>query len=716
MATCYECKFFIKDEKDPLKGLCRGVEVNASRDKIECPQQSFQKKLIPWLIPEYKNLLDNLKKNVEEYYSEKVDKELFTLHDLSHCESVEKMAKVLVTKGPVILSSLERFILSCASWTHDIGMNTEAAKAYFANAISGSNPTEFMKFRRKEHHNISCWKLQKDCIRLFSIQEDQDKFKSAFVKSLSRAISLVIQYHRKIEDIRVCPKIIYIKSESVRIQLLAGIFRLADTLHKDISRFDSNLYAILQIASFDRVSRLHWLKSFVVSNIHLNENAQTITIGMDLPDFSQFDDLVKPMETQEKQKVKRDWTNRVRNLEYIITSDIEEDLVVVNEIFSRHGMPTYVNVDIQVSYIRGFDREYLSEIDSVLSELDILFSPNTSKVIKRSLDSLKTLSLTRFDTTEQFNSSFAQLLGYLEEIHSHRPCHVGLSNIIYLLRPLLNDRKVDKPKRLCNLVTEIDKYRRDAEKRIIDKVGEIIPADTKNIILIGFSSTIMSLLNEFALHGSSKKDQGSPVNIFVLECATKRRLGHSNLIEYNDGIHFATEIGKLGFFRVHIIPDIGLATLINKNNISEISSANSMVLFGANGIDYESGDCGHTSGHLSVAIMAKHSGIPVKIIADSFKIGRIDWKTEAEREGAWLVTQNKFVEELSNNRVKLINLREDRIPKGLLWEIHTDNSCIIFKKGVGDECDPEEVNISELKNHSEYLINKFIKIRDNNFN
>ena len=160
------------------------------------------------------------------------------------------------------------------------------------------------------------------------------------------------------------------------------------------------------------------------------------------------------------------------------------------------------------------------------------------------------------------------------------------------------------------------------------------------------------------------------------------------------------------------MPDIGLSTLLKAYDISNERAFKTMVLFGANGIDQENGDCGHTSGHLSVAIIANYFGIPVKIVADSFKIGRINWKPSAKRKGYWLATQKKYIEELLDNHVETMNLREDRIPRSLLWEIHTDKSSIAFRKKFDESFSDNENELQRLGKYSEELRKDFVKQRD----
>ena len=694
MAKCKECKFYQEDPADVNFGFCKGNRVSGESAARNCPLKSFQRRIKDWLVAPYDNLFENLRKNAQNYFHNKIDDDLYTLHDVSHCINVEKMVKVLVSKAQIDFSALERFILSCASWTHDLGMNKDIAKEYFGNINIFGNQDNALRYRRNEHHNSSSWFVCNRYNILFGIENADELLLSAI-----RIVSTLIQYHRKTENILTCQEMTTVRGEVVRTRLLAAIFRLADTLHKDVSRFDPDVYAMIQLSGSHRASRLHWLKSYVVSNIHLDEYEQTISVQISLPDFHEFIELDDREDIRKTSHFIRNWNEHIRNLQYIISTDIEEDLVIVNQVFSTNGMPTYVKINTPVDYIRGYHKKYFSDIVGMLSELDILFSPNTSKVISQAITSLINHYEGTFEDEKKYHNLSSQILNYLRDVYEDRPCHVGLGKIIKLLHPYEKGKESDS-KNLSIMLNKIDNHRKDAITKICNKADTIIGNNIKRIILIGYSSTAISILNQLSHLRNREKDN---IEIIVLECSPKRRLGHSNVIEYNDGIHYANEIGKLDFYKVQIWPDIGLASLLcDEIEKDQEMAKSSLVLFGANGIDQTCGDCGHTSGHLSVAIIANHFKIPVIVVADSFKIGEITWNTSAERKGDWLLTQNKYIEELRNNYVEIKNYREDRIPVNLIWGIHTEDDYLEFKNienesGLFEKAQISFRNIVKLK-------------------
>ena len=281
-----------------------------------------------------------------------------------------------------------------------------------------------------------------------------------------------------------------------------------------------------------------------------------------------------------------------------------------------------------------------------------------------------------------FASQLQQFLKYLNEIHKNRPCHVGLRKIIDLLGLLPDGDNGDTVRRkITAVVNGIEEFRVEAVDKILERANEIVAKGITDIFLIGFSETITRLLEKIAQTQPERKHK---MSIYVLECATKRRLSHSNLIEYNDGIHYATEIGKLDFYHISIIPDLGFATQLQSQRQEREDRAlrkTHLVLFGANGIDEDTGDCGHTSGYLSVAIVAKEFEIPVKVLADSFKFGHVDWHSGERRKSEWLTTQRKYVEQLESVHVDRINLREDKFPARLVEQIFTEDHTLMFESG-----------------------------------
>jgi len=651
---------------------------------------------IEWVEAPYDVPFKNLKNNVGEVLK-RFDQQLFTLHDANHCRHVERMVKAILVKAMertnMELSPLERFLLFSAVWVHDVGMDDKIAEEYFKTMMGEA----LLDRKREEHHYISAWYLLKYYEEIFSKPTKiLDKLHYDLERYV-RSIAVIIRYHRKIESLDTCPKTDYIKGEIIRLRLLSAILRLADTLHIDSTRVDPNLYAMVQIAAFDRAARLHWLKSFFVSNVHINPETQTISVTLDLPDHNLFAGYVgksKSPTMGDIWKLPKKIDEQIKNLEYIINSDIKEDLVAVNKIFTDYKIPTYVRVKIQRRVVPGFSIDAYNEFVSLLSELDMLFSPYTSKVIKRALECLRSFQKHDFkNRIENFQSQLRQMLVYFDQILAKRPCHLGLRKIRDLVELVQRDLNRCLPShpnpgeligsfqaKLGQIANLIENSMDSAKEKIAGKCKEVIGEEAESIFLFGYSSTVLKLLGKMAVKEPHARNR---LKIFVLECSGKRKFTHSNLLEYNDGLRYAIDISKLGYKKVFIIPDTAFPSLLNMGatatDISQVvreieppDPGRSVVLFGTNGID-ENGDCGHTSGHLMVCIIAGYFKVPVKVVTHSFKIGTIPWNLQARREGDWLTTQPNLVEDMRDSGVQLFNPREDKIPFNLVSEIYTES-------------------------------------------
>lgn len=617
---------------------------------------------------EYRVYYEKVKTLVDEL-SQKSSTDFFTIHDSTHCLAIEKIVDMLLSKCKSFsLTDLEKFLLLVSIWSHDLGMFDAIAKEYFTEmGVTNSYTNQ----KRKIHEEISAWYLSKKYETIFfkTINKNfEDQIMKRDLKVCIDIVNQLIKFHRRSTKIDNCPECIYFNDEIVRTRVLACILRLGDTLHIDYSRFNKELYDILQIGDFDRSARLHWLKSYVVQNVFLDADNQTVYINIGLPELKD-------------EKYENEWEDEIKKLEFIIKTDIHEDIVAVSETFRKYSLPVYLIVKTNTNQIPGFDKNMREEILGILNDIDIIFSPNSSKIIKKALDSISSLSRMKFDDDEKFYKHLKQLIDHLKKIHEDRPCHVGLLKIITELDtiniPATKDKikLIDEDKnKLSKYVDNIKKMRGDAEQTILDTAskGEYLK-EINNIFVLGYSDMVMNFLKGYYKIKAELKDN---VHIYVIEGGSKRRYSVDNVLEYSDGIHYAIQLSKYGFSKVNIIPDVTFASILNLGKYTNdgCKKSNSIVLLGANGIDFDKGSCGHSSGHLAVATTAKYFEIPVIVIADTFKTGKIIWNLSAERNTDWLTTQKNYLDEIKEMNIHLLNYREDEIPKDLITAILSEKT------------------------------------------
>lgn len=624
-----------------------------------------------WITDEYAEFFDNIVKFVKDISDVERGIRYFTPHDSSHCYSVENIVKDLVKKSKVKLNNLEKFILLSSVWTHDLGMVSKIAKEF----SPGASIVEL----RDKHDEISTWYLNNRYKEIFGLEDRSDdivgKDRKSRVERYIKTINLVIKYHRRKEDINNCPLERYIENDQVRARLLACFLRFGDTLHVDLSRFDKEYYDILQIGNFDRIARLHWLKSFVVSNIYLDDKSETIFINIDLPEFKGED--------------KKDFEEGYEKLSNIIKEDIQEDLLNVNDTFRNYNLTCYNAVKPLVNLIPGYSVHEQNDILDVINDIEILLSPSDSKVVKKAISSIKSICRTEFETYEFFYNQTEQLIQHLKTIYNSRPSHVGLGKIIKEMEVIFRDnfernmnaipaaQITELQQIIDDKINEIDRIRTMSEEQVYDQCASHLK-EIKNLFVCGISDMVTNFIDKYSKL-SSGSDFKNDVNIYVLEFGGKRRFLNHNIVEYNDGIQYSIQLRKKGFRNVTLMPDTSFASCINtllENGDIEYGrdkgekqkcAKNTLVLFGANGID-EKGNVGHTSGHLMVAIVADYFNVPVKVVASHFKKGEIDWKLSAEtqRKGFWLTGQKNILQELDNYNIELTNYAEDKVPSELI--------------------------------------------------
>lgn len=562
---------------------------------------------------------------------------------------------------------MEKFILLSAVWTHDLGMVDTIATEHFKSG----NADE----RRERHDEISACHLKKHFKTIFGLIEKaetpEDKDKQSSVQRYVHTINTISKYHRRKEDVNKCHKELFVENEEVRARLLACFLRLGDTLHVDFSRYDKEFYDILQIGNFDRIARLHWLKSYVVSNIHVDDKKETIVINMDLPDY-------KSMHNIDKNELDEGYGK----LSSILKEDIFEDIIDVNETFREYNLTCYTAVKPIINLISGYDKKDSTEIFGIINDIEIILSPNDSKVNTKAIKSI--ISLCKVDFSEHGSSAYEVFHNYTEQVIEHltnisniRHCHVGLKRIIATIEKIFEENftdgiengesDLDKIKTLQDIISdEIEKISEEIEeyeREVWDQCEEVLKG-RKHIFVCAFSEMVSNFLNEYSERDKDEKFKDI-VNIYVLEYGGKRRFLRNNVNEYNDGIFYSIHLKKMGFKNINLMPDTSLASCINYLKEEEtINTENTVVLMGANGID-DKGYCGHSSGHLMVAIVAKYFEIPLKVISNKFKEGTIEWNLSELRRGNWLTGQKNRLEELDDHGIILKNYLEDKVPKAL---------------------------------------------------
>ncbi|MEO5378326.1 MAG: hypothetical protein H7832_11180 [Magnetococcus sp. DMHC-6] len=633
---------------------------------------------------QYAKILNKVTELIKNLSASSNSMDYFTPHDDSHCLSVEKMVNLLIEKCDISLTDTEKFILYLSVWTHDVGMLENIAKTIMNRSYS-------VEERRDKHDEISAKFLNED--PTFKKIFTDENISEGLFKAFTNNINIISKFHRRANHIIECPKERYIDDAIIKSRLIASLLRLGDTLHVDTSRFNKKLFSLLQFGNFDRLARLHWLKSYIVSSIYLDEFSGTVVVLVDLP---------APKDEKDEN------AEQVERLKNIIKDNILEDLIETKVVFKEYKLDFFDTVEVRIHSCPGYSDNERNDIIGIMNDLDIILSPNTSRVMRKAIESIRSIIDIKYDKYEIFYNQLNQLLINLNRISESKPCHVGLKKIIKKFSLIFTQFQKPQDRINNNIIEEYNKLlselisdlERDSginikyEKNSIhypeishrnNSERKVNLSQIKYIFLFGYSEMVIDFLY-------ANRMISDEVYIYVFECSGKRKFSITNNIEYNDGIKYATELAKKGFKKIHLLPDTSFASLLNDPNIisefnpniidKRINDKNSILLFGTNGIDHDE-SCGHTSGHLmmiNTANTVKDNGIPVIIIASRFK--KVDqgdtivWKPELKREGNdWLSGDKNYIKELEKHNIKIINYKEDEIPADKIFNIIYMEDC-----------------------------------------
>jgi hypothetical protein len=207
------------------------------------------------------------------------------------------------------------------------------------------------------------------------------------------------------------------------------------------------------------------------------------------------------------------------------------------------------------------------------------------------------------------------------------------------------------------------KEAREDRLKMLQTFTKSILADYGSILLFGYSTLVIKSL-EAVEDGIVENGIKKKTTIYVCLGGNRSQYSGTNELTYCDGIEYASQIRRIGYDEVYVVPDILVGNLISRPLVSK-------VIFGANGVDVESGRFGHTAGHLTIADLAHLYRIPVYVIVDSYKFGVMDHKPELERDTPWITGDGKALSKLEG--VKRFNPREDTVDGDRLYALVTDH-------------------------------------------
>ncbi|NTW83240.1 MAG: hypothetical protein HGB36_07715 [Chlorobiaceae bacterium] len=644
-------------------------------------------------------------------------------------------------KETFLINKWERLFLYFCAWSHDIGMLEAFYEPYYKGKGKELPQPKEIRDQHDKISNYMCKEIMYEIFceiisqikdiniqqcsdynfiseneifesverirQYFSAEERQSELKE-FIRSLIYIINLVSLYHRRAENIATCPKVRtlhkWVESGPIRTQLLAAIFRLSDALSVDRTRFhDRRFDEFRNYGNFDAESRLHWIKSFVVSSIELKDSEHEIEIQIDVP-YQWRGDFEK-----------KDWEERINNLAIFIKEDLNEDVISVSKILYENNFPLFLDIKSIIHTIPTL--EYENEIWEVLNDLVVSSSPNTSRLIVSTIVEIEE-HVKKMEEDNYAGKTEAEVQDYIEkninaikEQLEKRPCHLGLikiKNILEAISKYNNDSvdilKIDKRYLkvvfLDALVRTVKFQRQETEKNAKNIINELQEINgCTDIILYGFSQLVSNVIRSI----SEKTLQN--IIIHILECRTKTTVSRTNRLIYHDGVRYAKylreEIGLANETLIKIYPDSYCGTLMSemKNSFNNNVKKLPVVFFGANAVNTDFSIV-HSMGHLTVAEIAKKNIIPVIVIADTMKVGKINHSISERNKDYWLTNDRDFINNLQMHKIGLSNPNEDVISSDCIDKIVLIDQQKVINHEMNKDCMIEYEN----KFYEEYKV------------
>lgn len=544
------------------------------------------------------NKLNFIRDKVRNLWKRRTGPPWYTFHNASHSEKVEEMLYELIPTGnPVNFSPEEWFHLVASAWLHDIGM--------ILNLFGKDEDFEEVR----ETHDIRSARY---------ITENRKDIDLDIYEA--EHIAEICMYHRKKYDIADCIE----KVGDIRKRLLAAYLRLADAIHIDATRVDEGMYNLLVSTGMPWESRFHWLKSMWVQSIRPDPSNNIICVSVsDVPESSPKKGL----------------------LPRLVYDEIYEELNSVKEVLILGKISYFLDIKLEPTEIK-LNLEVCNELEELLCNIELESTGSASQAAERVINNIIRMTERDIDSYQAIQTYKRQI----ENVFKARQCHILIKKVLEIIQDAMQDKELSEDERRAR-VNKIKaglvafKETRDANISALVKNAKPFLLDYGSILLFGYSIMVLKVLESL----SSNVKQKTP--IYIAECRGKTQYNHDNEIIYCDGLTYANDVSELEFTNITIIPDICIGNLMARGLISK-------TILGANGIDL-SGKSGHTVGHLAIVDLAKLYKVPVYVIADTAKFGKVRWNAELERDVHWLAGDRKTLAQLEQKNIRMMNPRED---------------------------------------------------------
>lgn len=562
--------------------------------------ETDEKKYWVWLDEILGCSLERIKEKVKALYEDPDNRPLpfYTSHEASHCRAVEDLIHHLIPfEKYTALTVLERFFLLAAAWLHDIGMLSTVSDIVWGEKLG---PDEI----RRRHHETSALFIRDHPHRCGVSEADRH-----FLADLCR-------YHRRCVDLHLAPEKLGAGHKEHRFRLLAAYLRLADALQVDHGRAPDRLFALCLAYNIPPETKLHWIKSRLVSSIVPDAENHLITVQFQKPGPADF----------ERFRLDPRWVEpKIDAVIHYVLDELRDELASVMYTLTSGAITFYLDIREVDAY--GVGAMTMNHLMPLVLNHDVLVWPSASRVMEMILIDLAEIAgyqlrneqapqrMEGFRALGEIGENIRRFLGLLEQdVRSHRAGHLGIRSLLEQCRPLL-DVDLFTPETFIRLLD--DRYqhqrqhRRNIRVRASDCGKEIpLPDGECNLLLFGYSELVIKALCGFRdrlakkrgldprkIYGSeAEMELSCRFRLFICEGQPKTHTACQDRLLYHDGISYALALRRRNFTNLVILPDIILSSVLGRHRLDYL-------LVGANGFTAEV--FLHSAGHGSVIHMLR---------------------------------------------------------------------------------------------------------------
>jgi translation initiation factor 2B subunit (eIF-2B alpha/beta/delta family)/predicted transcriptional regulator len=629
---------------------------------IELKEEKYKQKLKR--IKEIINQIQNQSRSCIVPYSP---------HDTSHSEKLEALLDNFFPDKEIdtvnkVFNDKEKFLLLGAIWLHDVGMYPQLCpNDPNPNSLSRDELEEWEReVLRKTHHERSEKYILENWENLnLENGEAQD-------------LALICKYHRKSQNMPAYT--------DEKVRLIIAYLRLLDALHIPDRPSKDKLSQLRTYLAYkmDPISKSHWYKSFYVAGVELLPDELELSIKFILP------------ERWSKNNGKEKMSPLVRT----IMTDIRDELDAVKDILVKskvkYSLPAYMRVtyDFKLTPLLPKEIDELESLLAIIELFDPTIAPNSSELINIVLDGIeRCVDINKLDSSIETLNAYQRDI--LKPLLKCRPCHVYLwkvhdylDNILQQLSVMTSFSQKEGPLREFQItIMALKEKRKELKVELPRVVLNELGINIDDVILVyGYSTSVVAVF--CALRDEIKEK----IEVIVCECSTKSKHRYDNKLIYCDGIRYLRGIKESGIKKVYYTPDLCASNLFSNGKFhiegAKESKKITKVFFGANGVDIGTGEVAHGLGHLAIADIASIYKIPVYVITESMKIGKLRRDPKNQRREPWYPTDILFDEV---NEFNSYNPREDIVPQEKITGILTEKGSTPLKK-----LDAISSNISEI--------------------